>query len=100
MDEKMDAVREAVSREINSSERLRELGFTQNEFGEWRAANCTVAIYSSCGEYEIDIKLPNGGAVGFDVRTFAGRTADESAAARRWLEYNTSLKGGDDEPWL
>ena len=60
---------------------LRELGFTDNEFDEWRAKNCTVTIYRCCGEYEIDIRLPNGSCLGFDVQTFAAMTAKEIAAA-------------------
>ena len=80
------AVQEAVDREIKSGERMHELGFTPSSLGEWRAENCTVTVYSSCGEWEIDIKLPNGSAVGCDTPTFGGRTADEIAAAREEID--------------
>jgi hypothetical protein len=72
-----EAVQEAVNRELKSGGRLQELGFTQDKFGQWRAENCTVTVYSSCGEYEIDILMPNGSAVGCDTPKFAGRTRDE-----------------------
>jgi hypothetical protein len=60
---------------------LDEFGFEQNEFGEWRAEACTVLFYGCFGDFEVDITLPDGGVVGFDVPVWAvaGRTAAERA---------------------
>ena len=77
-------VQEIVNADLKRQDRLREFGFTEDEFGQWKASNCQVTLYSVFGEYEIDIRLPNGSAVGCDVpiEKFGGRTADEIRAAR------------------
>ena len=77
------AVRAAVKTEIMNGKRLKELGFAEDEFGQWVAENCRVTLYSSCGDWEIDISLPNGSAVGCDTKDFSGRTADE---IRTWQQ--------------
>jgi hypothetical protein len=71
--------RAAVRSEINNRDRLRELGFTEDEYGQWHATNCSVTLYSVFGEWELDIKLLNGSAVGCDVpiQALSGRTAEE-----------------------
>jgi hypothetical protein len=58
---------------------LKQPGFTEDEFGQWIASNCRVKLYQVGSEYELDILLPNGSAVGCDVpiEAFGGRTADE-----------------------
>ena len=78
------AMQDLVAADIKRQDRLRELGFTQDEFGQWHAANCRVTLYSVFGDYEIDIHLPNGSAVGCDVpiKALSGRTADEIEADR------------------
>jgi hypothetical protein len=47
--------------------RLAELGFAQDDYGQWHAQGCRVTLYDVMGEWEVDIKLPNGAAIGFDV---------------------------------
>ncbi len=60
------AVTALVAKAQEGRRGLSELGFTENEYGAFRAENCTVLIYPCCGEYEVDITLPNGELVGFD----------------------------------
>jgi hypothetical protein len=78
-DELPTALQEAVTNEIESGKRLEELGFTEDEFGQWFATNCRVTLYSVMGEWELDIELPNGSAIGCDVpmKALSGRTASE-----------------------
>jgi hypothetical protein len=38
------ALQEAVATEIKNGERLAELGFTQDDFGQWRATDCRVTL--------------------------------------------------------
>jgi hypothetical protein len=88
-----EALQEAVNAEIRSGERLEELGFAQDNFGQWFADNCRVLLYRSCGEWEIDIRLPNGSAVGFDTKQISGKTALEIEAARV-RRHNRRMKNG------
>ncbi len=77
-------INDAVATEIKRQGRLQELGFKETKSGAMVAVNCRVTLYSVLGEYEIDIVLPNGSAVGFDVpiKAVSGRTADEIRAER------------------
>jgi hypothetical protein len=72
----------AVEAVMQANRRLFEFGFEQDDFGQFIARGCTVTIYQVGSEYEIDITLPNGSAVGCDVpvKSFKGRTAQEIAA--------------------
>jgi hypothetical protein len=80
------ALRDAIKTEIMNGRRLEELGFAQDDFGQWVAENCRVTLYSSCGDWEIDIHLPNGSAVGCDTKAVSGRTADEIRTWRQQQE--------------
>jgi hypothetical protein len=84
MSEPPREVQAALAAELKRQNRLQELGFTEDDFGQWKASGCRVTLYSVGGEYEIDIFLPNGSGVGFDVpfEKFHARTADEIRAAR------------------
>ena len=87
-------IAKAVAAELKRSKRLDELGFDEDEFGQLEAKGCTVTFYSSCGEWEVDIVLPNGSVIGFDIAfdAVSGRTAEEVEAARAALAA--------DEPFL
>jgi hypothetical protein len=65
--EAMDDVERAIVNEVRRTTGLAELGFKQDENGQLIAEGCRVIFYSSCGEWEVDIVLPNGSAIGFDV---------------------------------
>jgi hypothetical protein len=82
------AAREAVETLIKNEARLAELGFSPGSYGEWSAQNCRVTLYAVLGEWELDIVLPNGSAVGCDVpfNKFHGRTKAEIVAARQGLK--------------
>jgi hypothetical protein len=82
-DELQEILDAALGTEIKNGSRLEELGFERNEFGLFKAINCTVFLYSSHGEWEVEIKLPNGSAIGGDVPKLSGRTAAEIAKVRR-----------------
>jgi glutaminase len=82
-DELQEILDAALGTEIKNGSRLEELGFERNEVGQFKAVNCTVTLYSSCGEWEVDIKLPNGSAIGGDVPKLLGRTAAEIAKVRQ-----------------
>jgi hypothetical protein len=75
----------AVGDALDRMSRLFELGFEQDEFGQLIARNCTVILYPVGDEYEIDIPLPNGSAVGCDVpgEALKGRTAQEIQDGQR-----------------
>jgi hypothetical protein len=77
-------VNDAVATEVKPQGLLHRLGFRESDDGDMTTENCRVTFYSAFGEYEIDIVLPNGSAVGFDVPIEAvrGRTADEIFADR------------------
>jgi hypothetical protein len=69
-----DQRRMNMSNEKTMSERaLGELGFKADEFGQLKAEGCSVTFNSSCGKWEVDVVLPNGSAVGFDVNTIQVR---------------------------
>jgi hypothetical protein len=72
-----------VDAAIRNERRLQELGFAPGNYGEWFALNCRVTLYAVGGQWEIDILLPNGSAVGCDVPIgeFNGRTRPEIDAA-------------------
>ena len=74
----IDMGMEAARAEIKNMSRLEQLGFEQNEFGEFKAINCTILLYSCCGEWEVDITLPNGSSVSFDAPKLLGQTAAEA----------------------
>jgi len=82
-DELQEILDAALGTEIRNGSRLEELGFERNEFGLFKAVNCTVFLYSSYGEWEVEIKLPNGSAIGGDVPKLSGRTAAEIAKVRQ-----------------
>jgi hypothetical protein len=44
------------------------VGLRETEFDEWIAEACRVNVYPSCGGYEVDVILPGGGSLHFDVR--------------------------------
>jgi hypothetical protein len=46
---------------------MEELGFEGVEGLSWRAKGCMVSLYACFGKFEIDITLPNGTRVSFDV---------------------------------
>jgi hypothetical protein len=50
---------------------LEAAGLKQNEAGEFVADGCRVNVYPSCEGYEIDIHLPGGGTLSFDVDRLA-----------------------------
>src|SRR5262249_46540807 len=75
-----EAVVEAVAEAGRDATGLQGLGFTQDEFGQFIAEACKVIIYPSCGEFEIDIILPGGGVIGFDVTSLSGRSAEQRKA--------------------
>jgi hypothetical protein len=62
-----DNMDDAVATEIERQELLRRLGLRSGDHGEMVAENCLVTFYSVGSEYEVDILLPNGSAVGFDA---------------------------------
>jgi hypothetical protein len=78
-------IRKAVETLQLNEQRLEQLGFSPGNFGEWSATNCRVTLYAVMGEWELDIVLPNGSAVGCDVAfdKFHGRTKAEIEAARK-----------------
>jgi hypothetical protein len=82
-DELQEILDVALGKEIKNGSRLEELGFERNELGLFKAVNCTVFLYSSHGEWEVEIKLPNGSAIGGDVPKLSGRTAAEIAKVRQ-----------------
>jgi hypothetical protein len=51
----------------DGSDFLAQLGFTEREGGDWHAASCGVTFYAVGGSFEVDIMLPNGVSIGFDV---------------------------------
>jgi hypothetical protein len=59
--------RKSLQAAMKQCDDLFELGFTQDRFGQFRATGCTVVFYPVGGEVEVDIVLPNGSAVRFDV---------------------------------
>jgi hypothetical protein len=84
-DEIPTQMRAVVHALIKNEQRLRELGFTPNTYGEWSASNCRVTLYAVFGEWEIDIRLSNGSSVGCDVpiEKLVGRTAEEISRISR-----------------
>jgi hypothetical protein len=60
-----------VQQALHDMQALAACGLGQNEFGEWSGPACKITIYPSCGEFEVDIVLPNGGTLGFDVGSMA-----------------------------
>jgi hypothetical protein len=82
-DELQEILDAAHGTKIKNGSRLEELGFERNEFGQFKAANCTVILHSSHGEWEVEIKLQNGSAIGGDVPKLLGRTAAEIAKVRQ-----------------
>jgi hypothetical protein len=65
---------------------LFQLGFTQNEFGEFRATGCTVLFYPVGGEVEIDIHAPERqrGGVRCPSARHQGREAQRGGL--RWVQ--------------
>jgi hypothetical protein len=57
----------AVEKSLRQAGNFFDLGFTQDDFGQFKAVGCRVILYPVGGEVEIDIFLPNGNGVGFDV---------------------------------
>jgi hypothetical protein len=72
-----NAVADACHEAVRVGGRFDELGFEEDNFGQYVAQGCKVTIYPSCGEYEIDIILPGGGVIGFSVASLSSRTAAE-----------------------
>ncbi len=60
-------VKDIVEAAARRGSDLFELGFQQDEYGQFAASNCRVTFYQVGGEYEVDVVLPGGAAVGFDV---------------------------------
>jgi hypothetical protein len=92
IDKMPEHARKAVKQFLLNERRLKELGFTCDQFGEWRAANCRVTFYAVFGEWEIDILLANGSVVGCDVPfdKLSGTTRAEIEARR------AEMRGGGE----
>jgi hypothetical protein len=67
MTTKLNALEQAIEQELQRVLTLEEVGFEVGDCGQLYAENCRVTFYSVMGEWEVDIALPNGNAVGFDV---------------------------------
>lgn len=76
-----DQVMRCAADELRRITSLTEFGFEKGDYGQLKAEGCRVIFYSSCGEWEVDIFLPNGSAIGFDIAFGAvhGRTAKQIA---------------------
>ena len=75
-----DAMGMTIQEVIQSIARVAWLGFEEDGFGQLiMKGECTVTLYQVGNEWEIDISLPNGSAIGCDVPLDAlqGRTAAE-----------------------
>ena len=81
---------------VTLAQHLHALGFRQDDVGQYIAEGCRVTLYLG-DEYELDIRLPNGSAVGCDVPVamFSGRTAEEIAKAAG----ETEDPKADERPW-
>jgi hypothetical protein len=49
---------------------LEAAGFREAEYGEFVADGCRVIVHPTRGKYEVDVILPGGGGLGFDVASF------------------------------
>lgn len=48
---------------------LEQLGFVENDFSEWSAADCSVYLFSADGDlWGLKIVLPNGNTISLDTR--------------------------------
>jgi hypothetical protein len=72
-----EAIGAALERQMAAGQQMLDLGFEQDEFGQFVATGCRVVIYQVDGDYEIDIILPRGGALGFDVPVDAISAGEE-----------------------
>ena len=74
-----EAVRASIEQYTTRDQRLRAFGFRPDDFGQHIAEGCRVTLYQVGNEFELDIRLPNGSAVGCDVPVdvLTGRTAEE-----------------------
>ena len=77
-------IKNAIEDAIVRHRRLLDFGFTQDDNGQFIAEGCRVTFYEVMGEWEIDIVLPSGSAVGFDVafNKVEGRTKQEIETAK------------------
>ena len=59
-------------------------GFRPDDLGQYIAEGCRVTLCQVGEEWELDIRLPNGSAIGCDVpaEALSGRTAEEIAARK------------------
>jgi hypothetical protein len=77
---------EADERINETADRIAELGFEEDEFGHFTAADCRITVYRAGQGWKMNIKLPNGSAVGIHIPLevlWWGRTAAEIAAAKK-----------------
>ncbi len=74
-----ETVRASIERAMTRDGRLRAFGFRPDDFGQYIAEGCRVVLYQVSDEFELDIHLPNGSALGCDVPVDAltGRSAEE-----------------------
>ena len=64
----IDELAECVTDAIRKEAPLMEVGLEQDEFGQLTLkGECRITLYRVGGEWEIDIILPDGSAIGFDV---------------------------------
>jgi hypothetical protein len=61
-----------VAEALHDHHALKALGFEQNDSGEYVTRGCTVIVYPCCGQYEVDILLPNGAVLFLDVDALRG----------------------------
>jgi hypothetical protein len=76
-------VRDAIDKAIKAESCLEAWGFEQDEFGQWHVkGQCVITLYRVDPDWELDIILPNGSAIGGDIPIgkLGGRTAAERQA--------------------
>jgi hypothetical protein len=58
---------DGVKEQWRDAESLEEAGFEEDRFGQHMADAVRVYVYSSCGEYEVDVILASGFVMSFNV---------------------------------
>lgn len=80
-----------MTKVFKNYDQLRQLGFRQDEHGQWLAANCRVMVYEMDDRFQAFVTLRTGGEIAFVARTADAiveaasekRTEAEKAAERR-----------------